>query len=59
MPVIICYINMFSHIQRIEVLPSGESIAVSLDDLPLTVVNLCDKYATSEIHIFGQDGYLD
>jgi hypothetical protein len=30
-----------------------------MENLPKTLINLCSQYATNEIHIFGQENYLD
>lgn len=59
MPIIICHVNMFSTMQQIEVLPNHDSFYVEMENLPKTLINLCSQYATNEIHIFGQENYLD
>lgn len=58
MPIIVCYVNMFSTIQQVEIWPNSQRLYIETEELPKALVNLCDQYSTNEIHIFGQENYL-
>ena len=53
---VICYVQLFDAHQRV-ILPGGETIETTMDELAKTLVNACEYADTTNVHLFGHKDF--
>lgn len=53
---VICYVQLFDAKQRV-IVPGGEVIETSMDELAQTLVNACEYADTRNVHLFGHKDF--
>lgn len=55
---LLCYVDSMALVQKV-ITPDGSNIAVSSEHYAEGIIELCNKYNTNKVHLFGNKYYLE